>query len=225
MGRQGTTGALRLDKAGVQIDDRERLHVDASYRTQVEHIYAVGDVIGFPALASTAMEQGRLAACHAYGAPACSIPELFPYGIYAIPEISMVGRTEDQLTKAGIPYEAGVAQYKELARGQLLGDEEGMLPRTLLRFGKPGPPEERPTRRTVETARDRVTICPLHSNRHPPCSHLESELESPLRDNGPDDHSSCYPRILPRTNAPRNLFPASLSSVMGKWPSQGRRRT
>jgi NAD(P) transhydrogenase len=127
VGRQGTTGALRLDKAGVQTDDRERLHVDASYRTQVEHIYAVGDVIGFPALASTAMEQGRLAACHAYGAPTCSIPELFPYGIYAIPEISMVGRTEDQLTKAGIPYEAGVAQYKELARGQLLGDEEGML--------------------------------------------------------------------------------------------------
>lgn len=127
VGRQGTTGALRLDKAGLQADDRERLHVDAFYRTEVEHIYAVGDVIGFPALASTAMEQGRLAACHAYGAPTCSIPELFPYGIYAIPEISMVGRTEEQLTKAGIPYEAGIAQYKELARGQLLGDEEGML--------------------------------------------------------------------------------------------------
>ena len=127
VGRQGTTGALRLDKAGLQADDRERLQVDAFYRTKVEHIYAVGDVIGFPALASTAMEQGRLAACHAYGVPTNSIPELFPYGVYAIPEISMVGRTEEQLTKAGIPYEAGIAQYKELARGQLLGDEEGML--------------------------------------------------------------------------------------------------
>ena len=127
VGRQGTTGALRLDRAGLQADDRERLQVDASYRTKVGHIYAVGDVIGFPALASTAMEQGRLAACHAYGVPTCSMPELFPYGVYAIPEISMVGRTEDQLTKAGIPYEAGIAQYKELARGQLLGDEEGML--------------------------------------------------------------------------------------------------
>jgi NAD(P) transhydrogenase len=127
VGRQGTTSALKLDKAGLQADDRERLEVDAFYRTKVEHIYAVGDVIGFPALASTAMEQGRLAACHAYGVPTCSIPELFPYGVYAIPEISMVGRTEEQLTKAGIPYEAGIAQYKELARGQLLGDEEGML--------------------------------------------------------------------------------------------------
>jgi NAD(P) transhydrogenase len=127
VGRQGTTGALRLEKAGLVADDRERLHVDGFYRTKAEHIYAIGDVIGFPALASTAMEQGRLAACHAFGAPTCSIPELFPYGVYAIPEISMVGRTEDQLTKAGIPYEAGIAQYKELARGQLLGDEDGML--------------------------------------------------------------------------------------------------
>jgi NAD(P) transhydrogenase len=127
VGRQGTTGALQLDKTGLVADDRERLQVDPFYRTKVEHIYAVGDVIGFPALASTAMEQGRLAACHAYGEPTCSIPELFPYGVYAIPEISMVGRTEDQLTKAGIPYEAGIAQYKELARGQLLGDEDGML--------------------------------------------------------------------------------------------------
>jgi NAD(P) transhydrogenase len=127
VGRQGTTGALQLDKTGLEVDDRERLHVDSFYRTKVEHIYAIGDVIGFPALASTAMEQGRLAACHAYGVPTCSMPELFPYGVYAIPEISMVGRTEDQLTKAGIPYEAGIAQYNELARGQLLGDEEGML--------------------------------------------------------------------------------------------------
>lgn len=127
VGRQGTTGALQLQNVGVEADDRERLKVNEHYQTEVPHIYAVGDVIGFPALASTAMEQGRLAVCHAFGAPTCSIPELFPYGIYAIPEISMVGKTEDQLTEAGIPYEAGIAQYKELARGQLLGDDTGML--------------------------------------------------------------------------------------------------
>jgi NAD(P) transhydrogenase len=127
VGRQGTTGVLRLDKAGLCADDRERLKVNENYQTAVPNIYAAGDVIGFPALASTAMEQGRLAVCHAFGVPTRSIPELFPYGIYAIPEISMVGKTEDQLTDAGVPYEAGVAQYKELARGQLLGDDTGML--------------------------------------------------------------------------------------------------
>jgi NAD(P) transhydrogenase len=127
VGRQGTTGALQLEKAGLHADDRERLKVNEHYQTDVPHIYAAGDVIGFPALASTAMEQGRLAVCHAFGAPTNSLPELFPYGIYAIPEISMVGKTEAQLTDAGIPYEAGIAQYKELARGQLLGDETGML--------------------------------------------------------------------------------------------------
>ncbi|MGA2583225.1 MAG: Si-specific NAD(P)(+) transhydrogenase [Tepidisphaeraceae bacterium] len=127
VGRQGTTAALHLERAGLTADDRERLKVNEHYQTAVPHIYAVGDVIGFPALASTAMEQGRLAVCHAFGAPAKSIPELFPYGIYAIPEISMVGKTEEQLTHAGIPYEAGIAQYKELARAQLLGDPDGML--------------------------------------------------------------------------------------------------
>jgi len=127
IGRQGTTGTLQLTKVGIAADDRERLKVNEFYQTTQAHIYAVGDVIGFPALASTAMEQGRQAACHAFGAPTSSVPELFPYGIYAIPEISMVGKTEKQLTDAGIPYEAGIAQYKELARGQLLGDLEGML--------------------------------------------------------------------------------------------------
>jgi NAD(P) transhydrogenase len=127
IGRQGTTAPLQLENVGLVADDRERLKVNSHYQTDIPHIYAVGDVIGFPALASTAMEQGRLAVCHAFGAPACSFPELFPLGVYAIPEISMVGRTEDQLTEAGIPYEAGIAQYKELARGQLLGDETGML--------------------------------------------------------------------------------------------------
>ncbi|MGC4031114.1 MAG: Si-specific NAD(P)(+) transhydrogenase [Tepidisphaeraceae bacterium] len=127
VGRQGTTGALNLDKAGLAADDRQRLHVNEHYQTAVPHIYAVGDVIGFPALASTAMEQGRLAACHAYGVPTHSVPDLFPYGIYAIPEVSMVGKTEAQLTEAGVPYEAGIAEYRELARGQLLGDEDGLL--------------------------------------------------------------------------------------------------
>jgi NAD(P) transhydrogenase len=127
VGRQGTTIALALDAAGLKADDRERLKVNEFYQTVVPHIYAAGDVIGFPALASTAMEQGRLAACHAFGAATCSIPELFPIGIYAVPEISQVGKTERQLTDAGVPYEAGIAQYNEIARGQLLGDETGML--------------------------------------------------------------------------------------------------
>ena len=127
VGRQGTTSALQLDRVGLQADDRERLKVNEHYQTAVPNIYAAGDVIGFPALASTAMEQGRLAVSHAFGAPTCSMPELFPYGIYSIPEISMVGKTEAQLTEAEIPYEAGIAQYRELARGQLLGDDVGML--------------------------------------------------------------------------------------------------
>lgn len=127
IGRQGTTGRLGLENVGLVPDNRGRLKVNENYQTEVQHIYAVGDVIGFPALASTSMEQGRLASCHAYGEPTMSLPELFPLGIYAIPEISMVGKTEEQLTAEGIPYEAGVAQYREIARGQLLGDEVGML--------------------------------------------------------------------------------------------------
>lgn len=127
VGRQGVCQSLALDKAGLVCDDRERLKVDSYYRTTQGHIYAVGDVIGFPALAATAMEQGRLAACHAFGIETRSLPELFPYGIYAVPEISMVGKTEQQLTAEGVPFEAGVAQYKEIARGQLLGDDIGML--------------------------------------------------------------------------------------------------
>jgi len=93
----------------------------------VPHIYAVGDVIGFPALASTSMEQGRLAACNAFGVKAESVPELFPYGIYSVPEISMVGKTEEELTKAGVAYEIGKARYKEIARGQIVGDVTGLL--------------------------------------------------------------------------------------------------
>lgn len=127
VGRQGSTERLNLKAAGLSADDRGRITVNEKYQTAVPHVYAVGDVIGFPALASTSMEQGRVAASNMFGEHAESIPELFPYGIYSIPEISMVGWTEERLTKEGIPYEAGIAQYRETARGQLLGDELGML--------------------------------------------------------------------------------------------------
>jgi NAD(P) transhydrogenase len=127
VGRTGATSKLNLATAGVEPDSRGRLPVDACFRTKVPHIYAVGDVIGFPALASTSMEQGRLAACHAFGVKAKSVPELFPYGIYSVPEISMVGKTEEELTKAGVAYEIGKARYKEIARGQIVGDVTGLL--------------------------------------------------------------------------------------------------
>ena len=112
---------------GIEADKRGAIKVDAHYQTTVPHIYAAGDVIGFPALASTSMEQGRLAVCHAFSVPAKSVPELFPYGIYSVPEISMVGKTEEELTQAGIAYEIGKARYKEIARGQIVGDVTGLL--------------------------------------------------------------------------------------------------
>jgi NAD(P) transhydrogenase len=127
VGRTGATAALNLAGAGLVPDGRGRLVVDGNYRTQIPDIYAVGDVIGFPALASTAMEQGRLAVCHAFGLKAQSAPEHFPYGIYAVPEISMVGKTEEELTDAGVPYEIGKARYREIARGQIVGDVTGLL--------------------------------------------------------------------------------------------------
>lgn len=127
IGRQGNTEDLNLGAAGLSADARGRVKVSETGQTAVPHIYAAGDVIGFPSLASTSMEQGRLAACNMFGERCESYGRLLPYGIYAIPEISMVGWTEEQLTKEAIPYEAGVAQYKEIARGQLLGDEIGTL--------------------------------------------------------------------------------------------------
>lgn len=126
-GRQGATAGLNLEAAGLVADKRGRVAVDELFRTQVPHIYAVGDVIGFPALAATSMEQGRLAGMHASGEPAGRITELQPIGIYTIPEISYVGRTEDELTASAIPYEVGLARYRELARGQIVGDSYGML--------------------------------------------------------------------------------------------------
>jgi NAD(P) transhydrogenase len=126
-GRQGTTAALDLDKAGLEADRRGRLSVDPHYRTTVEHIYAVGDVIGFPALAATSMDQGRLAAYHAFGEPVHELGSLQPIGIYTIPEISYCGATEAELTTSAVPYEIGTARYRELARGQIAGDSYGML--------------------------------------------------------------------------------------------------
>jgi NAD(P) transhydrogenase len=126
-GRIGATASLGLDAAGLKADPRGRLEVDSHYRTSVPHIYAVGDVIGFPSLASTSMEQGRLAAAHAFGAWTGGMTDLFPYGIYTIPEISMIGPTEEALTAASVPYETGISRYREIARGQILGDDTGLL--------------------------------------------------------------------------------------------------
>jgi len=126
-GRTGATASLGLEKIGLTPDARGRLTVDAQFRTAVPNVYAAGDVIGAPGLASTSAEQGRLAACAMFGIEAQSVPELFPYGIYAIPEIAWVGRNELELTAAGVPFETGVARYREIARGHILGDDEGML--------------------------------------------------------------------------------------------------
>ncbi|GAA2661180.1 MULTISPECIES: Si-specific NAD(P)(+) transhydrogenase [Nonomuraea] len=126
-GRQGKTAELCLEAAGLSADDRGRIRVDADYATPVPHIYAVGDVIGFPALAATSMEQGRLAAQHACGEPVPDMSELQPIGIYTIPEISFVGKSEDELTRERIPFEVGISRYRELARGQIIGDSYGML--------------------------------------------------------------------------------------------------
>ena len=127
VGRQANGDQLQLEAAGLQHDPRGKITVNSHYQTAVPHIYAAGDVIGFPALASTSMEQGRLAGCHMFGLPSESIPDLFPYGIYTIPEISTVGQTEEKLTAAKVPYEVGVAKYNELAKSMMLGDETGML--------------------------------------------------------------------------------------------------
>lgn len=127
VGRQANGDRLDLDKIGVEVDKRGRVKVDENFQTNLPHIYAAGDVIGFPALASTSMEQGRIASCHMFGVPADHAPHLFPYGIYTLPEISMVGRTEEQLTDERVPYEVGLAQFAELARGQMIGDRTGRL--------------------------------------------------------------------------------------------------
>ena len=126
-GRQGMTDELDLPAAGLSADARGRISVDEFYRTSVLSIYAVGDVIGFPALAATSMEQGRLAAHHACGEPLHEVSPLQPIGIYSLPEISFIGQTEDQLTSDCVPFEVGVSRYRELARGQIIGDSYGVL--------------------------------------------------------------------------------------------------
>jgi NAD(P) transhydrogenase len=127
VGRQANSDQLNLEAIGLLPDGRGKLIVDENFRTAIPHIYAAGDVIGFPALASTSMEQGRLASCHIFGVPGNIPPNLIPYGVYTIPEISMVGATEEQLTRDKIPYEIGIARYAELAKGQMLGDDQGFL--------------------------------------------------------------------------------------------------
>ena len=126
-GRQGMTDGLNLEAAGLSADERGRIKVGESFQTAVPSIYAVGDVIGFPALAATSMEQGRVAAHHACGEPLHAVSTLQPIGIYSLPEISFIGQTEDQLTRDCVPFEVGVSRYRELARGQIIGDSYGVL--------------------------------------------------------------------------------------------------
>jgi NAD(P) transhydrogenase len=127
MGRIANTDSLNLAAAGLTVDKQGQLQVNEYYQTEVAHIYAAGDVIGFPALASTSMEQGRLATCHAFKVIQTQLPKVWPYGIYTIPEISTVGMSEEELTAKAIPYEVGRAFYKEIARGQIVGDLEGLM--------------------------------------------------------------------------------------------------
>jgi len=127
-GRMGATPSLDLENCGLEVDHRGRLKVDKmTFQTDVAHIYAAGDVIGFPSLASTSMEQGRIAACQALGEKAYDPPEYFPYGIYAVPEISTVGMTEEETKERGIPYECGIARFRETSRGHIMGLDTGML--------------------------------------------------------------------------------------------------
>jgi len=128
VGRQGAIDELNLAAAGLEADSRGRIPVDEHFQTKVETIFAVGDVVGFPSLASVSMEQGRIAAARAFNDRAASSnPSFYPYGIYTIPEISFIGKTEEQLTDEDVPYEVGMAYYRETARGQIRGDTTGRL--------------------------------------------------------------------------------------------------
>ncbi|MCL4157325.1 UNVERIFIED_CONTAM: hypothetical protein GTU68_001272, partial [Idotea baltica] len=127
-GRMGATPNLNLEAVGLECDHRGRVKVNpTTFQTAVPHIYAAGDVIGFPSLASTSMEQGRIAACHALGVEAHAPPEFFPYGIYSVPEISTVGLTEEEVKERDIPYEVGIARFRETSRGHIMGLDSGLL--------------------------------------------------------------------------------------------------
>jgi len=127
-GRMGATSKLGLENCGLSVDNRGRLTVDPkTFQTQVPHIYAAGDVIGFPSLASTSMEQGRIAACHAFDLPMPPAPSYFPYGIYAVPEISTVGMSEEEVKAKKIPYECGIARFRETSRGHIMGLDTGLM--------------------------------------------------------------------------------------------------
>jgi NAD(P) transhydrogenase len=127
IGRYGAVKHLNLETTGITADERGRIKVNEFFQTEVPNIYAAGDVIGFPALAATSMEQGRVAVAHAFETDFKGGIDVFPYGIYTVPEVSFAGRTEEELTAAGVPYEIGKARYREIARGQIIGDEIGML--------------------------------------------------------------------------------------------------
>ena len=127
-GRSGNVSQLGLDAAGIEVDERGRIKADMrTFQTNVPHIYAAGDIIGFPSLASTSMEQGRVAACHAFGMRLPPAPETFPYGIYAVPEISTVGLSEEEVKKTGVAYECGIARFRETSRGHIMGVNSGFL--------------------------------------------------------------------------------------------------
>jgi NAD(P) transhydrogenase len=127
-GRQGNTSGLGLEAVGVGVDKRGYVQVDENFRTKVESIYAAGDVIGFPALASTSMDQARVAVCHAFGFTyKKQVSHLLPYGVYTIPEVSCVGFSEEQAKEQKIDYVVGRALYVDNARGKIVGDKEGVI--------------------------------------------------------------------------------------------------
>ena len=127
VGRQSNADQLQLDRIGIDTDPRGRIPVNENFQTTRPHVYAAGDCIGFPALASTSMEQGRLASTHMFDGPSLKSAPFFPYGIYTVPEISMVGKTEQELTAERVPYEVGKALYENVTKAQLVGDRAGML--------------------------------------------------------------------------------------------------
>lgn len=126
-GRVSATKEMKLEEIGIELEHKGKITVNEVHQTAQSHIYAVGDVIGFPGLAATASAQGRLASAHAFGITDDVLQLPLPFGIYSIPEISYVGKNETELTEANIPYETGIARFKEIARGQILGDDDGML--------------------------------------------------------------------------------------------------